>query len=161
MTKKCAAGEFASVPVPAPNVGAGVFVAVVLDVFFVFDVFFFVVDVFLVVGLRDAAAEPETNTAATSPSENIASTITTTANVLRRGVGLVTTHLPCRSRRSLPGAARSGSRSCCGLHARPGPRSSAEVRRRVGASRRCRRREAPPRRPPRPPRLRLRRGSCP
>src|SRR3989442_15972675 len=116
MTKKRSPGDAVFVVKPVAVVYFGV--AALLVVFFFGDA---------------ADAEPATNTASIAPSENITSVIATTATALRRGVGLLTTHLPCRSpvapgSRSLPGGGRGGLRSHCDPHAPPGPRSSAEGR---------------------------------
>src|SRR4051812_3037787 len=129
MTKKCAAGE--SGPVVVVRVGVLPFVFVV------------------VVPFDPAAdAEPATSTASVAPSEKATSVVAMTAAALRRGAGLVTTYLPCRSpvppgSRSLPGAGRVGLRSHCGPLAPLGSRSSRAGRRREAAGRRCRRRDAP------------------
>src|SRR4051812_27565480 len=118
MTKKCAAGV-SGIVVVGVDVGVGVVV-------FVFVVVVVVVFVFVVVVPFDPAAdaEPVTNTASVAPSENITSVAATAAAALRRGVGLLTTYLRCRSpvprgSRSPPGASRGGLRSNCGL---PAPR---------------------------------------
>src|SRR4051812_48428978 len=118
MTKKLSPGDAGIVDVYD---GSVVVVVVFGDVVVDFDVLSFVV-VF-----DDAAdAEPATNTDSVTPSENTTSVIATPATALRRGVGLLTTHLRCRSpvapgSRSLPGAGRVGLRSRCGPHAPPGP----------------------------------------
>src|SRR2546423_1914073 len=137
MTKKYAAGESGLVGVLV----VGVFVFVVSVVVLV---------VVVVVPFDDAAdAEPETNTASVTPSENVASVVATTTAALRRGAGLLTTDLPCRSpgppgSRSLAGADRVGLRSHCGPPGPPGLRSSPTGRRRKVAGRRRRRRPGPP-----------------
>src|SRR5579872_4838192 len=175
MTKKLSAGEVVVavvsvhvVCVETAALLAVVFFDVVFD--FGFDVLFFAV-VFgaLFFGADfDAAAdaEPTTNTASSAPSENATSVNTIAAAALRRGAGLVTTYLPCRSpappgSRSLPAAGRAGLRSRCGLPPPHGSRSSPEGRRRAAAGRRCRRGEGLRRRSCRLRRPRPRRGSCP
>src|SRR5712691_4856804 len=155
MTKKVSPGDVVVVVI------IGVVSVVVLVLFVPFDEAAVLVVVFPFDGAADA--EPATNTASVAPSENITSVIAMTAAVLRRGAGVLTAYVPCRSpvrpgSQSLPGAGRGGLRRHCGLPAPPGPGSSPEGRRREEAARRCRRREAPSR-PPRPPRPRP--GSCP
>src|SRR5258706_11075453 len=127
MTKKVSPGECGVVVVYDGSV-AVVCVGVVGDL-----------DVLFVVVVFDPAAdaEPATNTDSVTPRENTTSVMAPAATALRRGVGLLTTHLRCRCRspvapgsRALRGADRVGPRSHCGPHAPPDPRSSAEGRRR-------------------------------
>src|SRR5438270_13341953 len=140
MTKKLSPGPAGVVDVY--NGTVAVVFAGVVDAFVVFVDLVVVVVFFFVVVFDDAAdAEPATSTATVAPSANITSVIATAAAALRRGEGLLTTYLPCRSpvppgSRALRGAGRGGLRSHCGLRAPPGPRSSAEGRRRAGAARR-------------------------
>src|SRR4051794_683045 len=102
MTKNWSAGVCGVVVVVRSLVvvcfGAVVLVVVLLvDVLFDVVVFFFAV-LFAVVDFDDAAvAEPETATASATPSENVTTIIAAPATVPRRRVGLLTTHLPCRS----------------------------------------------------------------
>src|SRR5437868_3238946 len=116
MTKKLSPGPAGVVDVYNGTV-AVVFAGVVDD--FVVFVDLAVVVFFFVVVFDDAAdAEPATSTATVAPSANITSVIATAAAALRRGEGLLTRYLPCRSpvppeSRALRGAGRGGLRSHC------------------------------------------------